>query len=116
MVASTPSPQSFPSERVCPWCGSNATHLVPRGYTGPTDAIDQYFSCDACGKITYEMIAKTSREMRLGRFRAGGTYQDRPQRTRYQISRVLKVGVNEFLLYLKPLHAEEPTPAPTNPA
>lgn len=112
MVASSPTPPAIPNDRTCPWCGSSATHLVPRGYTGPTDAIDQYFSCESCGKVTYEMIAKTSREMRLGRFRAGGTYQDRPQRTRYQISRVLKVGINEFLLYLKPLPAEEGATAP----
>lgn len=107
MVASTPTPQMFPTERVCPWCGSTDTHLVPRGYTGPTDAVDQYFTCDNCGKTTYEMVAKTAREMRLGRFRPGGVYQDRAQRTRYQVNRILKVGVNEYLIYLKPIVAEE---------
>ena len=53
--------------------------------------------------MTYELIAKTAREMRLGRFRAGGVYQDRAHQTRYQVSRVLKVGVNEYLVYLKPI-------------
>lgn len=95
--------QPFQNERVCPWCGSDATRLVQRGYTGPTDEVDQYFTCETCGKVTYELIAKTAREMRLGRFRAGGTYQDRAQHTRYQVSRVLKVGVNEYLVYLKPI-------------
>lgn len=95
--------QGFQTERSCPWCGSAETRLVQRGYTGPTDEVDQYFTCDTCGKVTYELIAKTAREMRLGRFRAGGIYQDRTNHTRYQVSRVLKVGVNEYLVYLKPL-------------
>jgi len=107
MVAS----QAFQFERVCPWCGSASTQLVPRGYAGPTDAVDQYFTCGECGKVTYELVAKTAREMRLGRFRAGGIYQDRAHRTRYQVSRVLKVGVNEYLVYLKPIVADGITAA-----
>jgi len=99
MVAS----QLFYAERLCPWCGSGATHLVQRGYTGPTDEVDQYFTCDDCGRTTYELVAKTAREMRLGRYRAGGIYQDRPTKTRYHVSRVLKVGINEYLIYLKPI-------------
>ncbi len=91
------------SDRVCPWCGSAQVRLVQRGYTGPTDEVDQYFTCDACDRVTYELIAKTSREMRLGRYRAGGVYQDRASRTRYHVRRVLKVGVNEYLIYLKPI-------------
>lgn len=109
MIASTPTPQTLSPERICPWCGSADTRLVPRGYAGPTDAVDQYFTCDGCGKITYEMVAKTAREMRLGRFRAGGVYQDRVHRTRYQVNRILKVGINEYLIYLKPIVAEEAT-------
>jgi hypothetical protein len=92
-----------PTERNCPWCGSDQTHLVQRGYTGPTDEIDQYFTCDACRRVTYELVSKTAREMRLGRFRPGGVYQDRSTRTRYHVSRVLKVGINEYLIYLKPI-------------
>jgi transposase-like protein len=103
MVAS----QAIQPERLCPWCGSAATRLVHRGYTGPTDEVDQYFTCAACGKVTYELIAKTAREMRLGRFRAGGVYQDRANHTRYHVSRVLKVGVNEYLVYLKPIVATD---------
>ena len=90
-------------DRHCPWCGSAQTALVQRGYTGPTDEVDQYFTCVECGKVTYELVAKTAREMRLGRFRAGGVYQDRSTRTRYHVSRVLKVGINEYLIYLKPI-------------
>jgi hypothetical protein len=98
-------------ERICPWCGSSRTILVARGYTGATDEVDQYFTCSSCGKVTYELVAKTAREMRLGRFRAGGVYQDRANRTRYQVSRVLKVGINEYLVYLKPIIAPAAAPA-----
>lgn len=100
-------PQTSPHDRVCPWCGSAATSLVQRGYTGPTDEVDQYFSCGSCGKVTYEIVSKTAREMRVGRFHAGGVYQDRGNRTRYHVSRVLKVGVNEYLVYLKPIVAHD---------
>ncbi len=93
--------------RRCPWCGSVETRLVQRGYTGPTDEVDQYFTCDQCGKVTYELVAKTSREMRIGRFRAGGVYRDTAHQTRYHVSRVLKVGLNEYLIYLKPIVGNE---------
>jgi len=97
------------AERTCPWCGSPATRFVSRGYTGPTDETDQYFTCAACGRTTFELVAKSAREMRLGRYKPGDIYQDRANRTKYQISRVLRVGSNEFLIYLKPLSSDEPT-------
>ncbi len=95
--------QATQTERRCPWCGSIDTQLVQRGYTGPTDEVDQYFTCRSCGKVTYELIAKTAREMRLGNFRSGGVYKDSANQTRYLVSRILKVGVNEYLIYLKPI-------------
>ena len=61
------------------------------------------FRCKTCGRITYEIVSKSAREMRLGRYRAGGVFKDPVHRTRYSINRILKVGVNEYLLYLKPL-------------
>jgi transposase-like protein len=94
---------SSPQTRDCPWCGSRKTKLVQRGYTGPTDEINQYYTCQSCGKVTYELVSKTAREMRLGRFQAGAIYKDLANQTRYQITRVLKVGINEFLIYLKPM-------------
>jgi len=96
-------PQQTQADRRCPWCGSAEIRLISRGYTGPTDEVDQYFTCASCGQTTYELVAKTAREMRLGRYRSGGIYKDPANQTRYHISRVLKVGVNEFLIYLKPL-------------
>jgi hypothetical protein len=90
------------ADRVCPWCQSADVRLVQRGYAGPTDERDQYLICKACHKTTYEIVAKSSREMRLGRYKTGDIYQDRAQNTRYTISRVLRAGANEFLIYLKP--------------
>jgi hypothetical protein len=92
-----------PEGRICPWCDSADIRFVQRGYAGPTDAVDQYLICGACQKITYEIVAKTSREMRLGRYKTGDVYQDRAQNTSYNISRILRSGRNEFLIYLKPL-------------
>ena len=98
-----PPSQSSLGDRHCPWCGSAATRLVARGYAGPTDEVNQYITCTACGKTTFELVAKSAREMRIGRYRTGGVYHDRANRTRYLITRVLRVGSNEYLIYLKPL-------------
>jgi transposase-like protein len=89
--------------RRCPWCGSTDTRFVQRGFVGPTDERDQYFTCRNCDRLTYEIISRTMRDMRLGQFRAGGTFRDSARQTKYHINRVLKVGMNEFLLYLKPI-------------
>lgn len=94
------------ADRHCPWCGSSDVRLITRGYTGPTDETDQYLICNTCHRITYELVAKNAREMRLGRWRAGGIYRDPGTQVRYHISRILKVGVNEFLIYLRPLPEE----------
>ena len=94
-------------DRRCPWCGSENTKLVQRGLTGPTDERDQYFTCRDCEMLTFELVSKTNRDMRLGQYRTGDTYRDNPRQTRYRISRVLKVGVNEYLLYLKPIVRKE---------
>lgn len=94
----------------CPWCDHAEIQQVQRGYTGPTDEVNQYYTCRACGKVTYEIVAKTAREMRLGRYHAGGIYKDNAHGTRYSVSRVLKVGLNEYLVYLKPLPGSETFP------
>lgn len=97
------APAKYPNERRCAWCGSTDTHFVQRGLTGPTDETDQYIVCHKCGAPTYDFVAKTSREMRLGRYRAGGIFRDSNAGTRYEITRVFKIGTNEHLLYLRPL-------------
>ncbi|MEJ7762535.1 MAG: hypothetical protein WKF80_07050, partial [Thermomicrobiales bacterium] len=93
------------SVRRCPWCGDANVRLVTRGYTGPTDEVDQYFTCRSCGEVTYELVAKNGRDMRMGRYRAGDLYREAPGPHQYRISRVLKVGVNEYLIYLQPIDA-----------
>ncbi len=95
--------QQESNERTCPWCGSPDVRFIQRGYAGLTDERDQYLTCAGCEKVTYEIVAKTAREMRLGRYKPGDVYQDRAQNMRYTISRVLRAGSNEFLVYLKPL-------------
>jgi hypothetical protein len=104
-----PTPSELPdapddaNQHTCPWCGSRNTSFYKRGLTGPTDERDQYVTCHDCGRLTYEIVSRTSRDMRVGQFRAGGTFRDNARQTKYSISRVLKVGFNEFLLYLKPI-------------
>lgn len=98
MLSSTVNPM-----RACPWCGADNLAFTSRGYTGPTDEVDQYFTCNSCHKPTFEIVAKSAREMRLGRYRAGGVYKEPSTRDRYTIRRILKVGVNEFLIYLEPI-------------
>lgn len=88
---------------LCPWCGSTNTVRVQRGFVGPTDDRNQYLTCNACNRLTFEIIAKTVRDMRVGQFRAGGSYRDAARQTKYIITRVLKVGRNECLLYVKPV-------------
>lgn len=102
MLVETPI-STVPSDRFCPWCGSADTVLVLRGYAGVTDETNQYVDCVACDRRSYEIIAVSAWDMRLGRYRQGGTYLDRPNRCKYEISRILKTGANEFLLYVRPI-------------
>lgn len=100
-------PAGRATESVCPWCGSSDAVRVQRGFVGPTDDRNQYLRCNACNRLTFEIISKTVRDMRVGQFRVGGTYRDTASQTKYTIIRVLKVGMNECLLYVKPLtHTE----------
>ncbi len=98
--------EESPAERAvrkCPWCGSENVKLAQRGFTGPTDERDQYISCLDCKRLTYEIVSRNAREMRLGQYRTGGIYRDSMRQTKYLIQRVLKVGTNEVLLYVKPI-------------
>lgn len=92
-----------PRQRQCPWCHSRDVRLVQRGFTGPTDERDQYITCNNCKRLTYEIISRSTRDMRMGQYQTGGTYRDTRRQTKYDITRVLKVGSNEYLLYVKPI-------------
>jgi hypothetical protein len=81
---------------------------VQRGFIGPTDDRNQYLTCNTCDRITFEIISKTVRDMRVGQFRVGGTYRDAARQTKYTITRILKVGMNESLLYVKPVIRTDP--------
>src|SRR6476619_2534450 len=63
--------------RRCPWCGSTDVELVQRGYAGKTDANDQHARCRACGKTTWEIVSKTTQELRLGRYEVGKSFTER---------------------------------------
>ena len=87
-------------ERQCPQCGSSDTAHVQRGLAGATDERDQFFACNSCGRVTYEIVSRTQREIRVGRLEPGRAV--RLGGSDYIVSRVLKVGLNESLVYVKP--------------
>lgn len=87
-------------ERQCAQCGSIDTTFVQRGLAGATDERDQYTRCNACGRVTYEIVSRTQREIRIGRLEPGRAV--RLGDSMYVVSRVLKVGLNESLVYVKP--------------
>jgi hypothetical protein len=97
---------SAAEQRICPDCGSGRTRLIQRGLTGPTDESDQYYRCEECGRVTYEIVARTAREVRVDRISPGA--QLREGGNLYRVRRVLKVGLNEYLVYLRPLAEESP--------
>ncbi len=74
--------------------------LVQRGLAGPTDESDQYFRCLHCGRVTYEIVSRTEREIRAARITPGRSLRERG--CLYTVRRVLKVGMNEYLVYLRP--------------
>lgn len=100
-------PTWLPPGRECPWCASRDTVFVQRGLTKGQVSPDQYIHCHDCGKRTYEIVSKTDRDIRIHRYQTGGVYRDMANQTRYTIYRMLKVGFNEFLLYLRPDLPEE---------
>ncbi len=106
----TAKPASSPPGRVCPWCGSQDTVFVQRGLTSAVVSPDQYVRCNDCTRVTYEIVSRNDRDIRIGRYRTGGEFRDATHQTRYHIYRMLKVGFNEYLLYLRPMKsdAEEP--------
>ncbi len=87
-------------QRICPDCGSDRTILVQRGLAGLTDETNQYFRCEECGRVTFEILARTAREVRAARIEPGRTLREAGKL--YRVRRVLKVGVNEYLVYLQP--------------
>jgi hypothetical protein len=77
--------------------------FVQRGLASGQASPNQYIRCHDCGRVTYDIVAKNDREIRISSYRQGGIYRDAEHQTRYTIYRMLKVGFNEFLLYLRPI-------------
>jgi hypothetical protein len=91
---------SYSESRVCPDCGSHRVALTQRGLTGPTDESDQHFRCEDCGRVTFEIISRSPRDVRLEQIEPGKVI--RTGGNNYRVVRVLKVGLDEFLVYLRP--------------
>jgi ribosomal protein L37E len=85
--------------RLCAACGSPQVTVVPRGFAGKTDTSDQYLLCQRCGQKTYEIVSVTQRDLRLYQYAVNHRYER--DGITYRIRRVLKVGFDEFLLYLQ---------------
>lgn len=99
--------------RTCAACGSAKVTVVPRGFTGRTDTADQYRLCQECGHVTYEIVAVSQRDLRLHRYAPEGLYERDGRR--YTIRRVLKVGFNEYLLYVQPESGDSGAPVAVLP-
>lgn len=90
----------------CPICGSADLVQTPRGYAGHADTPHQYLTCRECGQVIYEILSATQREIRLYRFEVNSLVT-RGELT-YQIRRILKVGFDEYLIYLKLVSVDRP--------
>lgn len=75
---------------------------MQRGLIGPTDESDQYYRCEECGRVTYEIIARSARQVRAARIEPGRSIREGGNL--YEVRRVLKVGLDEYLIYLRPAH------------
>jgi uncharacterized Zn finger protein len=95
---------SAAEQRVCPECSSGRTRQIQRGLAGPTDEPDQYYRCAECGRVTNEIVSRTAREVRIECISPG--MQLREAGNLYRVRRVLKVGLNEYLVYLLPARDE----------
>lgn len=92
-------------ERTCPKCGSRNTTFVQRGLAGVSDEHDQYFCCADCAQVTYEILSRTERQLRMERLEAGRSFK--LQGLEYAVVRVLKAGVIENLVYVRPIAIDE---------
>lgn len=77
---------------------------MARGLAGATDERDQFLTCAVCATTTYEIVSRTRKELIAGRMEQGREVRVAGQP--YTVSRVLRVGVNEHLVYLKPVRRE----------
>ena len=86
-------------KRVCPDCGSERVDLTHRGYAGRTDERNQFHQCLDCGRLTYEILSRNAREMKLERVSTGDVIE--ADGHPYRILRILKIGLDEHLIYVR---------------
>lgn len=100
----------------CPACGGGHLIQTLRGFAGRSDSPHQFVTCQDCGQVVYEMLSVSQREIRLHRYEPNGLLVR--EEMSYRIKRILKVGFDEFLLYLHPLPIERASTAdePAEPA
>lgn len=91
--------------RTCPKCGSQRTTFVQRGLAGVSDEHDQYFVCADCNQVTYEILSRTERQLRMERLEAGRSFK--LHGLEYAVVRVLKAGLFENLVYVRPIAIDE---------
>jgi hypothetical protein len=100
-----PQGQLEQRERTCPKCGSAHTTFVQRGLAGVSDEHDQYFVCAECSQVTYEILSRTERQLRMERLEPGRSFKLRG--LEYAVVRVLKAGLIENLVYVRPIAVDE---------
>lgn len=92
-------PVSTTEGRVCPDCGSDSVDLTQRGYAGRTDERHQFHTCLECGRVTYEILSRNAREMKLDRISTGDVME--AEGHPYRVMRILKIGIDEHLIYVR---------------
>jgi transposase-like protein len=85
--------------RVCPDCGSENVEVTQRGFAGQTDERHQFFRCLDCDRLTYEILSRNAREMKLDRVENGDVLE--ADGHTYRVRRILKIGIDEHLLYVR---------------
>lgn len=85
--------------RPCPICGNPEATFVRRSLVGPRDERDQYVHCQQCGRVTYEILSRTPREVRAQGLAPGQVVSVAGQR--YRIRQMLRAGPDEYLVYVR---------------
>jgi hypothetical protein len=73
--------------------------MTQRGYAGRTDERHQFYRCLDCGRLTYEILSRNAREMKLERLETGQIIEHESHL--YRVMRILKIGIDEHLIYVR---------------
>ncbi|TVR70446.1 MAG: hypothetical protein EA415_12940 [Sphaerobacteraceae bacterium] len=86
-------------QRFCPDCGSGNVDFTQRGYAGKTDERHQFYRCYDCDRLTYEILSRNVREMKMERLETGQIIEEDGHL--YRVMRILKIGIDEHLIYVR---------------